>query len=115
MVPLSDAKKEESNPPIAINDELVTMGKDPKLVDILIEDEAVEGLHAKLQRQKKGVFRLSDEGSTAGTWVNYSPVSEEGTVLEQGDIIHIGRAGFRFIMRDPHRVRKPVQRRGESI
>jgi hypothetical protein len=96
MVPLSDTKKEESNPPIVINDELVTFGKDPKLVDILIEDEAVEGLHAKLHRRKKGVF-------------------QEGTVLEQGDIIHIGRAGFRFIMRDPHRVRKPVQRRGESI
>lgn len=115
LVPLSDSKKEESNPPIAISNELVTLGKDPGQADLVIEDEAVEGLHAKLQRQGKGVFRLSDEGSTAGTWVNYSPVSEEGTMLEQGDIIHIGRVGFRFIMRDPHRIRKPVQRREDSI
>ncbi len=115
MIPLSDTVKEESNPPIAINDELVTFGKDPNLVDIVIEDDAVEGLHATLQRRKKGVFRLSDEGSIAGTWVNYSPVSDEGTLLEQGDIIHIGRVGFRFIMREPHRVRKPVQRREDSI
>ena len=115
MVPLSDSNQEDSNPPIAITSELVTFGRDAGQADQVIEDDSVERLHARLQRESRGVFRLSDEGSIAGTWVNYSPVSKEGTILEQGDLIHIGRVGFRFIMRDPHRVRKPVQRREDSI
>ncbi len=115
LVPLSDSNQEDSNPPIAITSELVTFGRDAGQADQVIEDDSVESLHARLQRESRGVFRLSDEGSIAGTWVNYSPVSKEGTMLEQGDLIHIGRVGFRFIMRDPHRVRKPVQRREDSV
>jgi hypothetical protein len=115
MVPLSDSNQEGSNPPIAITSERVTFGRDDGQADQVIEDDSVESLHARLQRESKGVFRLSDEGSIAGTWVNYSPVPKEGTILEQGDLIHLGRVGFRFIMRDPHRVRKPVQRREDSI
>jgi hypothetical protein len=115
MVPISDSNQEESHPPIAIVSELVTFGRDAGQADQVIEDDSVEKLHARLQRESKGVFRLSDEGSIAGTWVNYSPVSKDGAILEQGDLIHIGRAGFRFIMRDPHRVRKPVQRRKDSV
>ena len=115
MVPLSDSNQEDSNPPIAITSERVTFGRDDGQADQVIEDDSVESLHARLQRESKGVFRLSDEGSIAGTWVNYSPVPKEGTILEQGDLIHLGRVGFRFIMRDPHRVRKPVQRREDLI
>jgi hypothetical protein len=115
MVPLSDSNQGDSNPPIAITSERVTFGRDDGQADQVIEDDSVESLHARLQRESKGVFRLSDEGSIAGTWVNYSPVPKEGTILEQGDLIHLGRVGFRFIMRDPHRVRKPVQRREDSI
>jgi predicted component of type VI protein secretion system len=70
----------------------------------------VEALHASLTREKEGTFRLTDEGSTAGTWVNYAQVPESGTYLEQGDLIHFGRVGFRFMLRDPKRVRKPVQK-----
>jgi predicted component of type VI protein secretion system len=70
----------------------------------------VEALHASLTREKEGTFRLTDEGSTAGTWVNYAQVPEGGTYLEQGDLIHFGRVGFRFMLRDPKRVRKPVQK-----
>jgi DEAD/DEAH box helicase domain-containing protein len=47
-------------------------------------------------------------GSVAGTWVNYMLVPTTGTRLEHGDLIHIGRVGFRFSLREPQRVRKPV-------
>jgi pSer/pThr/pTyr-binding forkhead associated (FHA) protein len=50
-----------------------------------------------------GAFRLADEGSTAGTWVNYTPVSHEGTRLEHGDLIHFGRVGYRFMLKEPRR------------
>ena len=49
-----------------------------------------------------------DEGSIAGTWINYTPVSRNGADLEHGDIIHIGRTGFRFTIRQPKTVRRPV-------
>lgn len=115
MVPLSDITKEESNPPIAISSDQVTFGRDADHVDKLVDNESVEGLHARLHREAQGIFRLFDEESTAGTWVNYEPVPAEGKILEQGDLIHFGRVGFRFIMRDPHRVRKPVQRREDAV
>jgi predicted component of type VI protein secretion system len=68
----------------------------------------VEGLHARLVRQEDGSFRLIDQGSVAGTWVNYAEVPEEGQVLQHGDLIHFGRVGFRFTLRLPQNVSKPV-------
>jgi predicted component of type VI protein secretion system len=59
-------------------------------------------------RQEDGSYRLSDEGSVAGTWINYTPVSHGGARLEHGDLIHVGRIGFRFTLREPARLRKPV-------
>jgi hypothetical protein len=110
LVPLTDSNQEESYPPIAITSENMTFGSEAGKADLIVADDSVEEIHARLKRESKGVFRLSDEGSTAGTWVNYAPISRAGVILEQGDLIHIGRVGFRFIMRNPHRIRKPVQK-----
>ncbi len=85
-----------------------TFGRNPREATHIIEDPSVEEVHARLSRAGKGAFRLSDLGSIAGTWVNYTPVSKEGTVIEHGDLIHIGRLGYRFALRNPDRVRKPV-------
>jgi pSer/pThr/pTyr-binding forkhead associated (FHA) protein len=65
-------------------------------------------------RKEDGSFRLVDEGSVAGTWVNYSSVSSDGVTLEHGDLIHIGRVNFRFTQRDPLRQRKPVITKEEN-
>jgi hypothetical protein len=110
LVPMTDSNQEETYPPIVITSESVTFGSDAGKADQIVNDGSVEGLHARLERESKGVFRLSDEGSTAGTWVNYAPISSGGVILEQGDLIHIGRVGFRFMMRNPQRVRKPVRK-----
>ena len=79
-------------------------------VDQVLLDLSVEGVHAHLEREPGGSFRLSDEGSTAGTWVNYQPVPESGKILEHGDLVHFGRMGYRFVLRNPKQVRKPVLR-----
>jgi pSer/pThr/pTyr-binding forkhead associated (FHA) protein len=107
---LTDADQEDTYPPIVITSETATFGSDPNQADQLVEDGSVAELHARLTRESQGVFRLSDEGSIAGTWVNYAPISSDGIILEQGDLVHIGRVGFRFIMRNPRRVRKPVRK-----
>jgi hypothetical protein len=88
----------------------VILGRDPSLSTLVIDDPSVESCHARLRLMDKK-YRLSDEGSIAGTWVNFTPVSQEGVTLEHGDLIHIGRVGFRFLMRDPARDRKPVVNR----
>lgn len=81
-----------------VTDEL-TMGSNAVKNLLVIDDPSVEGVHARLERQPDGKFRLYDLGSLMGTWVNYTPVSQEGVTLENGDLIHIGRVGFRFRVR----------------
>ncbi len=108
LIPLTNANQEDTYPPIVVTNPVVIFGSNAAQADFIVEDGSVEGVHAKLTRESQGVFRLSDEGSIAGTWVNYSPISSKGVILEQGDLVHIGRVGFRFIMRHPLKVRKPV-------
>jgi hypothetical protein len=108
LTPISESGKDNSSPPISIALNEITFGSDPSQVSQVIDDPSIEGAHARLQRKKDGEFRLSDLGSVAGTWLNYTPVSKEGADLEHGDLIHIGRVGFRFTLRNPGRVRKPV-------
>jgi hypothetical protein len=105
---LAETDQATTLPPISITAEEVTFGRDPHQATIVLDDASVEALHARLVRQEGGSYRLSDEGSVAGTWINYSPVSGEGAALEHGDILHIGRSGFRFTVRDPQHQRKPV-------
>lgn len=115
MIPFTDSDQEDSAPPISITDDEVTFGSDPDMVKHVLDDPSVDPLHACLQREADDKFRLSDSGSTAGTWVNYSPVSKEGTHIEHGDLVHIGRVGYRFVLRAPKRVRKPVLRLEEPL
>jgi pSer/pThr/pTyr-binding forkhead associated (FHA) protein len=77
----------------------LTIGSNATQNLLVIDDSTVEGFHARLERQADGKFRLYDLGSLMGTWVNYTPVSQEGVNVEDGDLIHIGRVGFRFRVR----------------
>jgi len=77
----------------------LTIGSNATQNLLVIDDSTVEGFHARLERQPDGKFRLYDLGSLMGTWVNYTPVSQEGVTVEDGDLIHIGRVGFRFRVR----------------
>jgi hypothetical protein len=108
LVPLSNSGEPDENAPIAITLADVSFGADPLQATQLIDERSVAPLHAHLLMKEDGEFRLFDEGTIAGTWINYSPISKDGARLEHGDLIHIGRAGFRFMIREPKRVRKPV-------
>ena len=41
---------------------------------------------------------LADQKTVAGTWVNYAPTTLEGCRLEDGDLVHFGKFGFRFML-----------------
>jgi predicted component of type VI protein secretion system len=104
---LSDSEETAPPAPIPLTGSEVTIGRDPIRATVVLDDPTVETLHARL-RQEDGAYRLADEGSIAGTWVNYTQIPQEGVCLEHGDLIHIGRLGFRFSLRQPIHIRKPV-------
>ncbi len=94
--------------PVPIIADEITFGSDPKQASISLNDLSVDLLHARLVRKEDGSFWLNDEGSVAGTWINYTMVTRDGAAVEHGDLIHIGRIGFRFTHRDLRFQRKPV-------
>jgi hypothetical protein len=106
---LTEADQEQDSTPIPIEDEEITLGTDEARSSLVISDPSIEPLHACLRREGD-TYRLCDQDSVAGTWVNYTPISSEGVLLEHGDLIHIGRAGFRFTLGQPGKARKPVVR-----
>jgi len=82
----------------------IFIGSDPSLTAVPLEDPSVGRMHARLVRQVDGSYLLRDQGSIAGTWVNYEEVPEAGLLLSNGDRIHFGRAFFQFIQPNaPHR------------
>ncbi len=107
LVRLSADNQPLTATPIALSAREITFGRDPAQATYTLNDPSVDGLHARLQRLEDGAFLLSDLGSVAGTWVNYTPVSGQGVRLEHGDLIHMGRAVFRFTLVRPGPARKP--------
>lgn len=101
LLPLSPSGAPLPGEPAPITADEVTFGTDPLQATQVIAEPSVDALHARLWRDDEGAFRLSDQSSIAGTWVNYAPVSKDGSRLQHGDLIHIGRVGFRFTLPDP--------------
>jgi hypothetical protein len=77
------------------------LGRDGALADILFHDRSVSRVHARVEETPEGAFQLFDEGSTSGTWVNFTAIAAEtGHALQPGDLINLGRVQLRFKRRD---------------
>jgi pSer/pThr/pTyr-binding forkhead associated (FHA) protein len=74
----------------------ISLGRDPSLSAFPLDDPSVSGLHARLIRQAGGEYLLRDQGSVAGTWINYQRLTDDGQNLHHGDLVHLGRVAFRF-------------------
>jgi predicted component of type VI protein secretion system len=73
------------------------VGRDPQLAEAIFPDRSVSRLHARIEETAPGAFWIFDEGSTSGTWVNFSPVAAAaGQELKHGDLINLGRVQLRF-------------------
>jgi len=105
---LSETAQASSGIPIPISAGELTLGRDPNQASLLFDDLSVDARHARLTRTEGGSYRLTDEGSVAGTWVNYDLVPAEGVILEHGDLVQLGRAELRFTQREPQHPRKPA-------
>ncbi len=99
LIRLKDDGQTVSAPPIPISTPEMTFGSDPMKVTRILDDPSVSPLHARLQ-EADGEYILSDEKSTAGTWVNYEALVAPRR-LQHGDVLHIGRLSYRFMLRKP--------------
>lgn len=91
-----DTREPVPNSVIVISKPEITFGSDPRRAEFVLDSPSVSGLHARLRQVNTGSFMIIDEGSIAGTWINYAPISNQGAKLESGDLINIGRILFRF-------------------
>ena len=82
--------------PIPIRSENMRMGRDPNLSTVHFDDRTVSRLHATITEEKDGTFRVRDEGSTSGTYVNYEQIDMGGQLLQDGDLINLGKIQLRF-------------------
>ena len=98
--------KPETEYPITSSE--LTFGSDPAASVLTLKDPAVEPVHTRIWRDDKGEFWVADQGSVAGTWVNYAPVSGSGSRLEHGDLLHVAKTGYRFTLSRPTRPRQTV-------
>jgi hypothetical protein len=86
-------------PPIPVATPETTFGSDPIQAARVLDDPSVSPLHARL-KEEHGHFVLTDEKSAAGTWVNYEMLTAP-RILQHGDIFHIGKVSYRFMLRKP--------------
>jgi hypothetical protein len=94
LVPLLE--NGEPGEPLPLTGADVTLGRDASLAAFPLNDPTVSGLHARLIRQAGGDYLLRDQGSIAGTWVNFDPLPEDGWRLRHGDLVQLGRVTLRF-------------------
>ena len=97
LVRLKDDGQPVTAPSIPIAQAEIIFGSDPIQATRILDDPSVSPKHARLI-VLQGEYVLSDEKSTAGTWVNYEQVIEPRR-LQHGDVIHIGRVSYRFLLR----------------
>ena len=81
---------------VDLSGSVVRLGRSPSQADIAFrEDLTVSRLHANLMLEGNH-YRIFDEGSTSGTWVNGRQVPEYGVELANGDEIHLGAVHLIF-------------------
>jgi len=78
----------------------VKLGRDPTVADVTFPEHSVSRLHAHIAETAPGVYQIFDEGSTSGTWVNFTQIpAEGGQVLKDRDVVNLGRVQLRFKQR----------------
>lgn len=91
--------------PLLLLKDITLIGKDPQLANLVLNDDALEPLHAEIHTFADGRIRLTDFHTIAGTYVNFKAVDTKGVEIHHGDILHFGRLSFRF--NSPSRVTSP--------
>lgn len=73
------------------------IGRSPTVDLAFVEDPTVSRIHATIvYDQNQNVYRVYDERSTSGTFLNDRQVPEYGLQLSDGDELHLGAVHLRF-------------------
>lgn len=80
---------------VPLNGSNISLGRDSNRVQIAFKDRSVSRLHARVM-ESRGNYRIYDEGSSSGTYVNYERLGLSPMTLNDNDHIHIGRVHLRF-------------------
>lgn len=94
--------------PIQITEKEITFGTDPVQCNQIMDDASISSVHARLRQTEDGGYLLLDNGSIAGTWVNYEPIPREGYRLAHGDMVNFGRLIYRFTLPAIPEIKKPT-------
>ncbi|MDH5517606.1 MAG: FHA domain-containing protein [Gammaproteobacteria bacterium] len=84
-----------------LDQDILTVGRD-RVNDLVIEDIAVSGLHAQLEREEDSYYEdhfryfLHDMGSTNGSFINGERILGRQE-LKNNDTVKIGWNEFKFI------------------
>jgi len=105
---IAEDSEASTRPPLVLTSKESRIGSDSQKCTNVIDDPTVEKIHTRIKMNDDQSFRIWDEGTIAGTWVNYTRVPQDGALLEHGNLVHIGGIGFRFNVRNPVHIRKPV-------
>jgi hypothetical protein len=111
LIRLTNGGEPASVSPIPLEREM-TFGTDPVQAQRVLDDPSIAPLHARIKQLEDGAFMLYDQGSVAGTWVNYDPVTREGRRLQHGDRIHFGQLAYRFDLNQAQPASEPKVLRG---
>ena len=80
---------------IPIHGNTLRIGREPSLVNVVVDDRRVSRLHCRVSLENGG-YRILDEGSTSGTFVNDTEVGMNGHMLQPGDVVSFGPVNYRF-------------------
>lgn len=98
---------------VEILGQILRLGRDASVAEVVFHDRSVSRLHARIAEAPEGMFRIFDEGSTSGTWVNFAQIpAEGGCELRSGDVINLGRVQLRFKVRAAASEERPNAGRG---
>ena len=76
-------------------------GREATLADVVLQEPRISRYHCRIQEEADGTFRIWDEGSSSGTYVNRARVGMAGQILKTGDQINFGPVEYRFESIDP--------------
>ena len=86
---------ERRNLDLPVAGDAARLGRDPSLdLPFDPDDDIVSAVHARVWRERDGSWWLEDVGSTNGTWLNGSKVTEYA--LHNGDNVRAGETTFVF-------------------
>jgi len=80
---------------IPITGNNIAIGRDARRVQIVFNDRSVSRLHARIL-ESRGEYRIYEEGSSSGTYVNFERIGMTPQSLNDMDRIHLGRVHLRF-------------------